>query len=87
MPNRPAFDDPQWREKMAEYHRNQSWRDLPGELGHIGETAVYQHTAPQVLKSPVMPLPAWMRLMTELFQQSAQGSMRNKLGDDDGTAR
>jgi hypothetical protein len=83
--DRPTLDDPQWREKMAEYRRNLTLRDLPNELGHTGEVAFQQFTDPRMLKSPVMPLPAWLRLLSELTGRAAQSSVgvtKNKLNDE-----
>ena len=71
---RPAVDDPQYREKMAEYHRNLKLRDLPNEMGHIGESAFQQFTDPRQLKSTGPGLvPAWLRLLTTLQGQVING--------------
>ena len=87
MPNRPAYDDPQYREKMAEYNRNLTLQDLPNELGHLGESAFQQVTDPRLLNSS-FPVPAWLRLITTLQGNLVNGGgqgLRNKLAGDDGS--
>jgi hypothetical protein len=91
LPKRPAFHDPQYREKMAEYHRNLKIQDLPNEIAHIGQSAWGQVADPRHLNT-LSPgtVPAWIRLMQGLWRHGAESSpmgatpdtMRNKLGDE-----
>jgi len=72
----PAYDDPQWREKMAEYHRNLKLHQLPQELGRMGQQFNQQMVDPRQLKSSGLALaPAWINLMNELLQQGMRKTM------------
>jgi hypothetical protein len=73
----PSHDDPMWREKMAEYHRNLPLRGFPKEMGRIGRQAGNELTDPRHLNRPASPgaFPSWVSLLNNLLMQGARGSM------------